>query len=179
VWPSYFGLSLYPLVLPRSIDIHTADEAADHAPSTRSTRVALSNAGRRGLPLGRHSISGPTVRNLSDRVSRSQKRCGAGQGAPVTNHRQHTGCASAAHFFNFTDRPRRRQPGPVHPPVPRPPSPKTRRRNRNEGNHRLSNIVVVVASTPIPSHPIPSISISSVHRQRPSFLCFASIKTSF
>jgi hypothetical protein len=108
----------YPLVLPRSIDIHTADEAADHAPSTRSTRVALSNAGRRGLPLGRHSISGPTVRNLSDRVSRSQKRCGAGQGAPVTNHRQHTGCASAAHFFNFTDRPRRRQPGPVHPPSP-------------------------------------------------------------
>jgi hypothetical protein len=134
------------LVMPRSI------EAADHPPSTWSTRVALSNAGRRELPLARHSISGSTMRNLSDRVSKNQKRCGAAQGAPVTNHRQHTRCASAAHFITLVVQYRpRRQPD----SQTKEPPPEQRRRRR-----RLNSI---------PSHPISS---SSAHRQRPSLLCF-------
>jgi hypothetical protein len=133
--------------------------SAHHPPSSRRTRVTLSHAACRGFSLGRQSISGFTVRNLSDRVSKNRKRSGVAQGASVTNHRQHTACASAVHSAHFTLCRPRRQPGPVtQDPETQPqrkgrePPPEQRRRRR--------------------LNPIPSISISSVHRQRPSLLCF-------
>jgi hypothetical protein len=140
--------------MPRSIDIHTVDEAADHAPTTWSTRVALSHAARSELPLGSHSISGPTARNLSDRVSKNRKRCGAAQGAAVTNHRQHTGCASAAHSPDHQDH-ARQQPDPVtqdpetQPQRREPPPPEQRRRRRLNSPSPISLHIFCASTTTV------------------------------
>lgn len=140
-----------------------------HPHSRRGTRVALSNAVRRDFSLGRYSISGPTVgtvRNLSDRVSKNQKRCGAAQGVPVTNHRQQTVVHPQPTLP--CSRPRRRQPGPRHP------RPGDATASKGKGTHHRLSSVVVVASTQLPSHPYPYLlCIDNDLRY------FASIKTSF